>query len=165
MTAAGHMRSRRSLLGGSAAPMRPPWAVADFAVACSRCGECVPACPAGVLGRDPDGTPVFIGGNEGCTFCRACVESCKTGALDPGLGSPWSVHAVLQDARCLASMGVHCQSCADACEASAIRFRPRLGGPPVPALDDAACTGCSACTTACPADALTLHDPRGEAAA
>lgn len=57
---------------------------------------------------------------------------------------------------CLARQFVHCQSCADACPEQAIRFTPRLGGPPLPAIDAARCTACGECVAACPVDALSV---------
>lgn len=58
---------------------------------------------------------------------------------------------------CLARAGVHCQSCGDRCPESAIRFRPRLGGPPLPDVGAGLCTGCGDCLAACPAEAVTLE--------
>jgi len=57
---------------------------------------------------------------------------------------------------CLASRGVHCQCCADACPEQAIGFTPRLGGPPLPRLDADRCTGCGDCIASCPAGAIAL---------
>jgi ferredoxin-type protein NapF len=44
----------------------------------------------------------------------------------------------------------------DACPEQAIRFTLRIGGPPLPQIDAARCTGCGDCFTACPASALVL---------
>jgi len=44
---------------------------------CTACGQCVDACPFGVL-RLEDGKLVT---EEGCTLCGACVEVCEPGAL------------------------------------------------------------------------------------
>jgi len=57
---------------------------------------------------------------------------------------------------CLAYNNVVCRSCGEACEAAAIRFRPRLGGAAVPEVDEGKCTGCGACMAPCPAKAITL---------
>jgi ferredoxin-type protein NapF len=57
---------------------------------------------------------------------------------------------------CLARQFVHCQSCGDVCSAQAIGFRPRIGGPPLPTIYAARCTGCGDCLAVCPVDALAL---------
>lgn len=44
---------------------------------CTACGQCVDACPFGVLSLEGD---VLVIG-EGCTLCGACVEICPEGAL------------------------------------------------------------------------------------
>jgi ferredoxin-type protein NapF len=64
-------------------------------------------------------------------------------------------HVVIAD-HCLARQFVHCQSCGDVCPAQAIGFRPRLGGPPLPTISAARCTGCGDCLSVCPVDALAL---------
>jgi formate hydrogenlyase subunit 6/NADH:ubiquinone oxidoreductase subunit I len=64
-------------------------------------------------------------------------------------------HAVIGGG-CFAHNAITCQSCADACPAAAIGFRPRLGGPALPALNIASCTGCGDCIAACPASAITF---------
>ena len=59
-------------------------------------------------------------------------------------------------AACLARQGIACQSCRDACPQDAIRFRPRVGGPFLPEVDDALCNGCGACMAPCPAGAVAV---------
>ena len=58
---------------------------------------------------------------------------------------------------CLAEAGIVCRSCGDACAASAIRFRPRIGLPPQAIVNETACTGCGDCVTACPGEAIRLR--------
>ena len=57
---------------------------------------------------------------------------------------------------CLARSGVSCMACRDECEAGAIRFRPRLGGPFLPEIDESLCTGCGNCVPVCPSSAIEL---------
>ena len=71
--------------------------------------------------------------------------------------------AVIGDG-CLAEAGIVCRSCGDACPASAIRFRSRIGLPPQAIVDEAACTGCGDCVGACPGEAITLGAARHGAA-
>lgn len=49
-----------------------------FQEKCTACGQCVEACPFGVLRLEGD--TLVIG--EGCTLCGACVEVCEFGALE-----------------------------------------------------------------------------------
>ena len=57
---------------------------------------------------------------------------------------------------CLAEAGILCRTCGDACPDTAIRFRPRIGLPPQAIVNEAACTGCGECVSACPGEAITL---------
>ena len=58
---------------------------------------------------------------------------------------------------CLAARGVYCHSCADACEETALRVAPALGGTVRILVDAERCTGCGDCVRACPADAIELR--------
>ncbi|MFI5270410.1 MAG: 4Fe-4S dicluster domain-containing protein [Chloroflexota bacterium] len=71
-------------------------------------------------------------------------------------GRPNGESRVRASDACLARLGVHCQSCSDACPELAIRFTPRLGAPPLPVIAAAQCTGCGDCVGVCPVDALVL---------
>jgi len=63
--------------------------------------------------------------------------------------------AVIADS-CLARRHIHCQSCGDVCPEAAIRFRPRLGGPPLPDVRPESCTGCGDCLPVCPTGAISI---------
>ncbi|MEX0759065.1 MAG: 4Fe-4S dicluster domain-containing protein [Tistlia sp.] len=60
---------------------------------------------------------------------------------------------------CLAERDVVCRSCGDACPEAAIAFPLSLGGTPRPIVEAAACSGCGACVSACPTEAVTLVVP------
>lgn len=154
----GIAESRRALfLGGRkpvAARRRPPWTGDDFTDLCSRCGDCVRACPEQVLVPGDGGFPQVVFRGEGCTFCGECASACPEPVFDLAREAfQWKARV---EGSCLALNGVHCQSCQDACEPRAIRFRPRLGRPPVPDVSEDACTGCFACAAVCPQDAIDL---------
>ena len=79
--------------------------------------------------------------------------------------------ACVSDA-CIETPGVVCRACEGACDVSAIRFRPRLGGGYNIAIDQASCTGCGDCLARCPVAAIAMvprapdiqHPPEGVAA-
>lgn len=72
--------------------IRPPFAKTelDFLVSCSRCGDCIDACPHQVIfplplkrGASVAGTPAMDIPNNACLLCTdwACVTACKDKAL------------------------------------------------------------------------------------
>ena len=161
---------RRSFLRGQLAAAgatelrelsRPPWAVAEaeFAQACTRCGDCVKACPQQVLVSGDGGYPQVNFEQRGCTFCGDCVRACATPALSrPMTQPPWSIKATIGTA-CLAHRRIECRVCGELCEAQAIRFRPLLGSVAQPVVDANTCTGCGACVAPCPVGAITVAMP------
>lgn len=160
-------RRRRFLrgdLGGVRAPVvapaRPPWALAEreFLAACTRCGDCVRACPRSLLAKGEGGYPVVAFERQGCDFCGACDTACAPRALDRASRIAWPWKAVV-DGRCLAARRIECRVCADACDARAIRMQPQVGSVAQPIVDAAACTGCGECKPRCPASAIHLITP------
>ncbi|GAB3553782.1 ferredoxin-type protein NapF [Noviherbaspirillum agri] len=154
--------SRRNFLRGRftarKGPLRPPWALVenDFLHACTRCGECVKACPTQVISAHDAGYPSMNFTAGECTFCGACVDACKSSALKRVEGQPpWKAQATLGE-QCLAQRKIECRICADQCETRAIRFTLRPGGIAIPAVDSSACTGCGACVAPCPAGAIRI---------
>jgi len=158
--------SRRNFLRGSAnkrTPLRPPWArpEAEFKKLCTGCNDCVEACPENII-FDRGGLPQISFRDGYCTFCGDCVKACDVGAFVAEAGcdnlsscSAWSLRAHF-DHRCIAANGTECRICGEQCEVGAIRFKPRRGGPPIPTIDAATCTGCGACVGPCPTGAIEV---------
>lgn len=154
--------ARRGFFRGRPRPqaqIRPPWALAEdaFVDRCSRCNDCLAACPTRILIAGDGGYPTVDFGRGECTFCSACVEACQPQALfkQSPEAAPWALKAVVGDS-CLPRHGVECRVCGEHCDASAICFRPRLGGSSLPEIDNERCTGCGACAAPCPTRAISL---------
>ena len=160
-------RGRRNFLTGRRVSLpdrvRPPWALASsLAADCTGCGACIAACPQHIIALDESARPAldFSGGE--CSFCGACAEACPEPVFDRLL--PAFEHVAAAGADCFAQRGIVCQSCGDACPESAIRFRPRLGGPALPEIASDRCNGCGACVAACPAQAIAVGARPAESA-
>jgi len=66
---------------------------------------------------------------------------------------------------CLARRNVECRVCGEACEWSAIRFRPRPGGVVQPEVVLENCTGCADCVVVCPTQAIECTERAAQQAA
>ncbi|ARU54194.1 periplasmic nitrate reductase maturation protein NapF [Oleiphilus messinensis] len=161
--------TRRNLLRAKINPKQallPPWAMTEqadgFFSRCTRCSECIQSCPESILEKGDGGFPRVNFRLGECTFCGLCEAQCPSGALDRRQGSepgtqcqPWDYVAEIQS-QCLNLQGVVCQRCADPCESRAIHFTPRIGGPALPGIEPDLCTGCGACVSSCPVDAIEI---------
>jgi ferredoxin-type protein NapF len=152
--------ARRALLRGrpasGPAPVRPPWVRAlRFTDGCTRCGACLEACPEHIIVAGDGGFPEVDFRRGACTFCGRCAAACPEPLFDREAVRPWDVAATIGEA-CLARRGIVCESCRDACEPRAIRFRHVPGRVAVPEVAAEACTGCGACVAICPAAAITV---------
>ncbi len=159
--------TRRALFDrfrGGAPELRPPWVVGEsqFTELCDGCGDCLRACPSSLLTHGRGRLPVIDFSKGACTFCGACADACQKGCFVSGRQTtrPWTLAARVS-AACIEAKGVACRLCEAACDAGAIRFRPRLGGGSTVIIAEA-CTGCGACLPACPAGALAIANTQSE---
>jgi len=164
--------------------IRPPFALdeLEFLLACTRCGDCVEACPHRVifllssrLGAKVTGTPALDLLNRGCHLCEdwPCVAACEPGALGlpqtesdedaqtagQPLARPLPELAEVEiDARsCLPYLGPECGGCAHSCpvEGALIWDQDK------PCIVQDLCVGCALCREACivTPKAITVRSP------
>lgn len=155
----GLFRSLAQSATGQTQPLyalRPPGAAAGdrFLEQCTRCGDCLKACPEQIIVAGDGGFPELRFSQDGCTGCAQCIEACDTGALHHGLGN-WPQGEWALNENCLPMKGVSCQSCKDACDEQAIRF-PMTQAVPRPQIAVENCTSCGACVSVCPTDAIAI---------
>ena len=98
--------ARRSFFGARRAgdaPLRPPWSLDEraFVERCTRCDDCLRACPTGVLRVGEGGYPVVDFSRAACTLCGDCVTACRDGALLRNDGQPTWRHTLTIVASCL----------------------------------------------------------------
>lgn len=141
-------------------PLRPPGALPEvaFLTACTRCGECINACPPFALrkvstsGGIAAGTPQIDPELQACTACpdMPCVAACPTDALTlPPKGWEGYRLAALEfvPERCVTFAGTPCRACADACPIGERALAIDPDGHPV--LKAEGCVGCGVCVRAC----------------
>ena len=145
---------------GDNLPIRPPWSLGEeqFTALCTRCGECIKACPYHIIKEGRGKFPVIDFSISGCDFCRDCVDVCEPAALDPTgavVTDPWTLKATILP-NCLSLNAIVCRACGDACEERAISFKLELGGVARPLLNREICTGCGECFAVCPIKAVAV---------
>ncbi len=148
--------------------IRPPFALdeLEFLLACTRCGDCVTACPHQVvfllsarLGARVAATPALDLANRGCRLCDdwPCVAACEPGALlwprpaeDAGEADtpkplPRLARLSIDTATCLPYSGPECGACAHSCPVpGALTWQQTR-----PVIDAGICIGCAQCREAC----------------
>ena len=147
------------------APIRPPGSADEdrFAGLCVRCGNCVRACPAGIIRPDlgQSGvagflTPVIRFEKDYCREdCRQCTAVCPSGAigqLSPEQKREASIGLATVDMSvCLLKDDRECSACVTYCPFDAVKIEfNEEDYTSTPRVDAAKCPGCGACEVACP---------------
>jgi ferredoxin-type protein NapG len=147
--------------------VRPPYAIDElsFLLACTRCGDCIEACPHNVIfslparvGAQSAGTPALDLLNKGCHLCEdwPCVTACKPDALqivkpdqdanETGRSAlPMLANAAINEQACLPFSGPECGVCISACPVPGALLLDASK----PMINKALCTGCGLCRESC----------------
>jgi len=149
---------------------RPPGALPEvgFLAACTRCGDCVRACPVHAIvtvaadGGLAAGTPRLELDREPCIACpdMPCARACPTPALTVPAGG-WAGYRLAElefhPERCITYRGTACRVCADSCPVGAAALIIDDTGHP--AIRHEGCVGCGVCVRACVTrpSSFTLH--------
>lgn len=140
---------------------RPPGALVEmsFLLACTRCGDCVKACPTGAIMVLDDqagvaaGTPFLdVNHHKPCVACShvPCAPACRPGALKPvRIEDAVMGTAEIDRDSCKpwAGRGA-CTRCYDACPVREDAMVVDEAGRPY--VDPRHCIGCGMCRWACP---------------
>lgn len=137
--------------------LRPPGAIDEpsFLAQCTRCDECIQACPhdailhAPLRFREAAGTPMIDPMNQPCWLCddRPCINACEPGVLTHAIDTLMGT-ARINEQTCLAHNNTLCTVCSEQCPvegAIAIDEHHR------PSVVNESCTGCGVCQYVCPA--------------
>jgi MauM/NapG family ferredoxin protein len=135
---------------------RPPGAIAEtqFLAGCTRCGDCMEACPHEAIRKAPErlgaiaGTPIIEADVAACMMCEdfPCIAACEPGVLVDSI-APIMGTARVTAQLCLAYHRTLCTVCSERCPVpGAIKVTEGR-----PSVDEAICTGCGVCRYVCPA--------------
>ncbi len=138
-----------------------PWIkdIQNFISNCNQCGNCVTACPDQIIIKGDGGYPKVDFNLGECSFCGKCAESCKEEIFVATSESAWNKKAFINN-QCLAIADVYCRSCAESCESQALTFQ--LGLNARPQIDSDLCSGCGACVSPCPTQAIEIRNNNEE---
>ena len=155
----------RSATRERAAVLRPPGAIDEgrFAGLCVRCGNCLKACPSGIIRPSPasEGVAGFLTPTISFTGgycredCRRCTEVCPSGAITRlSLEAKNKARiglAKVDPSICLLLDDGECDICVRACPYRAITtVWSKEEYVALPAVNAEKCFGCGACQVICP---------------
>ena len=143
--------------------LRPPGAMpeGEFRSRCTRCNDCVTACPANAIRIDwhdgqGAGYPYIEPDEHPCVLCdgQPCMPACPTGALQiTPLASIDMGTANFFEQSCVRTHGDPCTSCVDHCPVGTAALELLDGK--VHVIPEG-CTGCGVCQNHCPTDPKSI---------
>ncbi len=140
--------------------LRPPGALPEplFLLTCTRCEECVAACPHYAISMLPPehkaaaSTPVITPQRQPCMMCEdfPCISVCgpKAIVLNEKNKKPVIGSVKVDPSRCWSALGQDCNYCKDECLRHASAISLTHGSPPEINYD--LCDGCGRCEYICP---------------
>ncbi len=151
------VKSKANIVPETKRFIRPPGAVGnkEFLSLCTRCDECVKACPhysIRKLNKDfdiADGTPIVLPEETPCYLCNdfPCIKACKEGAL-AGVNDKEDVKmgkAYINNSNCMAWGAQFCEHCVRNCPVPGAIYLDE--GRPIVRRDR--CVGCGICENVC----------------
>lgn len=154
--------------------LRPPGALPEpaFTDTCSKCGDCVKACPAQCIRLEDDkagGLPHIVARESPCVVCTdlSCMKVCPTGALQMVEGRAFIQmgYAITDHSRCLRGegyavyddetslMGEDCRLCVTQCPMGEEALG--IDGHGVVEVRHG-CIGCGVCEQVCPTESPSI---------
>ncbi len=131
--------------------LRPPGAVEEgiFLGRCTRCNDCVTACPPGaVIAHPTDGTPILYVDQSPCLLCEdfPCISACQTDALVPVSGIDQVRMGTAEVSHRFCTAGQGCHACVSKCPTQALALDVALLHL---SIAHEACVGCGMCEMIC----------------
>ena len=131
--------------------LRPPGAVAEslFLERCTKCSDCVTACPPGAIKVHPvDSTPILFADQAPCLLCEElpCIAACGVDALLAVDGISHVRMGIARVSHRLCTAGQGCHGCVSKCPTEALSMdveRFEL------TVSEEACVGCGMCEMVC----------------
>ncbi len=127
---------------------------------CDFCEDCLNVCDAGALKKLPFSGDLPANNNNSnkrMSNKREAFSESADEASSESFLPPWHIKASIDLNNCLSMNATICRSCGESCDDEAIKFNLKLGGIAEPVLNTEACTGCGACLSVCPVQAVKLN--------
>lgn len=162
----------RFLKPPEAKTIRPPAAVDHglFNSLCCRCGNCIKACPTGIIYPETNFSNLLGWMTPSISFksgycletCNICSSVCSSGAITifsvKAKSQLFMGTAEVHLENCLLVNNKECVKCRESCKYDALKLVPEKNAfTSVPLIDADKCVGCGACEVICPENCIVIN--------